>query len=180
MYILDTTIEEEQQQTAIAAIEAAIVEAGAEVVKTVAFGQRRLAYPIDNHNEGLYMLTYSKSDKNVAGVLNHEFSMIEPILRGMTVIADLDHIFKSTEELAVEAAEKAAIEEKAAAEDAAAAEKAAAKEEAAAAEKAAAAQEAAAAEEAAPAEETAEEAPAEEAEEAAPAEEEAAPAEEVD
>ena len=104
MYILDATLEEQQQQEAIAAVEAAIVENGAAVENTLEYGRRRLAYEINGHTEGLYMITYFRGEGDIVRTLTNEFRMIEAIVRGMVVVANPDALFKGTAQ-AVEAAE---------------------------------------------------------------------------
>jgi len=97
MYILDVTLDEETQQQAVTAIEDAIAEHGGQVEQTLTFGQRKLAYAIANHVEGLYMITYFRGPGAVVTVLNQEFSLIDTIVRGMVVIANPKTIFTEPE-----------------------------------------------------------------------------------
>jgi ribosomal protein S6 len=97
MYILDVTLDEETQQQAVTAIEDAIAEHGGQVEQTLTFGQRKLAYAIANHVEGLYMITYFRGPGAVVTLLNQEFSLIDTIVRGMVVIANPKSIFTEPE-----------------------------------------------------------------------------------
>ncbi len=110
MYILDVTIAEEEQQQAVAAVENAITEHGGEVERTLIFGQRRFAYAIANHVEGLYMITYFRRPGLVVRLLNQEFSLIEPGIRSMVVTANPKAIFAEPEPAAEDAEEATDLE----------------------------------------------------------------------
>lgn len=187
MYILDVRISEEEQEQASALLKEALIAAGGEFVSDELFGRRRLAFAIEGHLEGTYRIMYFRGNGEIAEEIKHQFTLIEPIVRGMIVVANPKAIFsvapKKEEAPAAEAAPAAApapAEEAApAAEEAPAApvaeEAAPAVEEAAPVAEEAPVEEAAPVVEEAPAEEAApvvEEAPVEE----AAAEEEAAPA----
>ncbi|MEN6544723.1 MAG: 30S ribosomal protein S6 [Armatimonadia bacterium] len=168
MYILDSALDAEAAQGIIGTLEGHITSNGGEVVATREFGRRRLAFEIDKHTNGTYMITYFRSFGDLVAELNHEMLLLDGLVRGIVVVANPKAIFEPKKE-APPVVEEAPAE-------APAAEEAPAEE--------AAAEEAPVAEEAAPEEPAAEEAPAEEpaAEEAAPAEEapaEVAPAEET-
>ncbi|MEN6302753.1 MAG: 30S ribosomal protein S6 [Armatimonadia bacterium] len=182
MYILDSALDAEAAQGIIGTLEGHITSNGGEVVATREFGRRRLAFEIDNHTNGTYMITYFRSFGDLVAEINHEMKLIDGLVRGIVVVANPKAIFEPKKEAAPveEAPAEAAAVEEAPAEEAPVAEEAAPEEPAAeeapaeepAAEEAAPAEEAPA--EVAPAEETAvEEAPVEEAEAPAETEEEA-------
>ena len=127
MYILDVTLDEELRQQAVTAVENAIAEHGGQLEQTLTFGQRRLAYEINHHVEGLYMITYFRGPGAVVRLLNHEFLLIETIIRGFIVAANPKTIFTEpdaeepaalvTEEPEVEAVAEAVSAEEPAAEE---------------------------------------------------------------
>lgn len=163
MYILDSALDEAGVQTAVETLEKFVTDNGGEVVATREFGKRRLAYEIEGHTTGTYMILYFKSFGELVAEVQHEFRLIDGVVRGIICVANPKALFDPKPEV-VEAPAAEEVAEEAAEEPAAAEEVAA---EAAAEE---------AAPEEAPAEEpVAEEAPAEAAA-AEPAAEEEAPA----
>jgi len=164
-YILDTSLSEEDTAQIIGILEAAVEEAGGEVVGTRDFRTRRLAYPIDGHTHGTYKLLYFFGTGAVVEAIRSEMSIRQQLIRSRVFVANPHAIVGGLgpgEEAAEEAVEAEEAEE---------AEEAAAEETAAGTEEAVEAQEAVEAEEAAPAEETAEAEESEESGETADAEE---------
>ena len=99
------------------------IEANAEIVEVAEWGRRRLAYPIDDMNEGYYMVYTFKSEGEFPAELQRLANIDESVMRCMVLRLEYD---------AAEAAAKKAAAAEAAAVAAEAAAKAAA--EAAAAE----------------------------------------------
>ena len=93
MYIVDVTLEEDEQQEAIAAVESAIAEAAGQLESTLLFGRRRLAYEIDGHNDGLYMISYFRGSGATVQHVQQEFVVREAIVRGTVVVANPDALF---------------------------------------------------------------------------------------
>lgn len=152
MYILDSALDAEARQQIVETLEGHVTTLGGEVVATREFGARRLAFEINGHRDGVYMILYFKGFVNVVEELKHEIRMLDSIIRSVIVVANPKAIFDPTATAAPAATEETAEEGAA---DEAASEEAAIEE--------------------APAEAAAEEAAPEE----APAEAEAAPAEAV-
>ena len=97
------------------------IQANAEIVEVAEWGRRRLAYPIDDMNEGYYIVFTFKSEGAFPAELQRLANIDETVMRCMVLKLEYD---------AAEAAAKKAV----AAEAAAAAAKAAAEAAAAAAE----------------------------------------------
>ncbi|MFP3902881.1 MAG: 30S ribosomal protein S6 [Armatimonadota bacterium] len=95
MYILDVTREDDEMRAAVNAVEAVIEEEDGEVTETVQYGRRPLAYRIGPHTEGIYIITYFRGGGNVVRALNNEFRTLEPIIRGIVVVARPNTIYKS-------------------------------------------------------------------------------------
>ena len=163
MYIVDSALDETAVQGIVSTLEQHVQGQGGELVATREFGRRRLAFEIDGHTSGTYMITYFKSHGDVVDEVKHEMHLIEGIVRGIVVVANPKAIFEPKKEAP---AEEVPVQAEATGQVAAAPAEEPAEE---AVEEAA---EEPVAEEA-PAEEPAEVAPAEE----APAEEAEAPAE---
>lgn len=170
MYIVDSALEESAVQGIVSTLEQHVQSLGGEIVATREFGRRRLAFEIDGHTSGTYMITYFKSFGEVVDEVKHEMHLIEGVVRGMVVVANPKAIFDpqaKAEPAPAEAAAEEPAAEAAPAEDAPAeeapAEEAAPEEPAAEAVAEAAPAEEAPAEAAAADEPVAEEAAAEEA-----------------
>ena len=96
------------------------IAANAEIVEVAEWGRRRLAYPINDENEGYYMLYTFKSEGAFPAELQRLANIDEAVVRCMVIKLDYD----ATEHAAKKAAAAAAAAEaaaKAAAEAAAAA-----------------------------------------------------------
>lgn len=175
MYILDSTLDEAAVETTVKTLEDFVTSNGGEVVATREFGKRRLAYEIEGHTSGTYMIFYFKSFGQLVADLQREMRIMDSVVRGIVCVANPKALFDPKPEVTEEPAAEETVEEAAAEVEAEIAGQLGAEGEAApeAAEAAPA--------EAAPAEEVAaEEAPAEEVvAEATPAAEEAPVAEEV-
>ncbi len=96
MYILDARLSEDEQAQAAALLRDAIVAGGGEFVSDELFGRRRLAYPIAGHVEGVYRVMYFRGGGAVAEDVKHQFTLIEPVVRGMVVVANPQAIFSVT------------------------------------------------------------------------------------
>lgn len=123
MYILDTSLDETAQQNICAALENAVTQAGGEVLDTREFGYRRLAFEINGHSDGLYMLLYFRGTGEVVDELKQEMRLNENIIRSTVVVGDKATVYpakKGREDVEVEeplveapAEEAAAVEEEA-------------------------------------------------------------------
>lgn len=179
MYILDSTLDEAGVQAAVDEIEGFVSSNGGEVIATREFGKRRLAYEIEGHTSGTYMIFYFKSFGQLVADLQREMRIMDSVVRGIVCVANPKALFEPKAEVPAEPAAEENVEEAAAEVEAEIAGELGAEAEAAPEAEEAAAEEAPA-EEAAVEEVAAEEAPAAEeivaeaAEE--PAAEEAAPA----
>ncbi len=80
----------------------------AELVSMQKWGERPLAYPIDSHRRGIYLLTYFKCDRSKLVELERDCNLSETLLRAL--ITRADHLtieemeaFDQREDLHVEA-----------------------------------------------------------------------------
>lgn len=95
MYILDARTPDEEAQRISEALQAALTSVGGEFVADELFGRRRLAYPIEGHVEGIYRVLYFRGNGAVASEVKHQFTLIQPIVRGMVVVANPQAIFSA-------------------------------------------------------------------------------------
>jgi len=85
MYILRPDIPEEEVETHVTKYREMVTEAGAEVLDNQMRGKRRLAYPISNHKEGIYVqLSHNGNGQQVA-VLEKAMRLSEDVIRYLTV-----------------------------------------------------------------------------------------------
>ena len=84
------------------------IAANAEFVDVNEWGKRRLAYPINDKNEGYYVVVTFKSEPKFIAELERRFNIDETIMRYLVVKLDFDAAVKSAEKAAaVEVAEEA-------------------------------------------------------------------------
>jgi small subunit ribosomal protein S6 len=88
VYILKPGMEEEAVNAAVARFEEVVTKGGGEIVKTDRWGNRRLAYPIDDINEGYYVLMNIKAESAVAQELERILRLQDDILRQMVIKID--------------------------------------------------------------------------------------------
>ncbi|MGL5579382.1 MAG: 30S ribosomal protein S6, partial [Cetobacterium sp.] len=62
MFIINPTILEEGRETVIAKVNNILTTAGATILKSEKWGERKLAYPIDKKKTGFYVLTTLEMD----------------------------------------------------------------------------------------------------------------------
>ena len=94
------------------------ITANAEIVETAEWGRRRLAYPINDENEGYYMLYTFKSEGEFPAELQRLANIDETVMRCMVIKLEYDAAEAATKKaaaaqaaaLAAEAAAKAAAE----------------------------------------------------------------------
>lgn len=88
MYVIAANVSDEMRKSVIEKIKAGIEENGGEIVKEHDMGRRRLAYEIDRHKEGYYLLLYFKAVPSIISNLWKEYHITENLLRYMTLKAD--------------------------------------------------------------------------------------------
>jgi small subunit ribosomal protein S6 len=189
MYIVDSGLSDEQMESIVAKYTQLITDQGGTVQAAGRWDKRRLAYDVQGHGDGIFVLMFFEGTPEVAAELDRVFRISDDVFRHLITRVEPEHVDASrigqpvAEEAAPEAPaaapkEEAEAKEEPTAEAAEAAEEVVAEEAPVAEEVEAAAEETPAVEEAA-AEETPavdESEPEQAAEEAAPAEEPAAEA----
>lgn len=83
MYIVDVSKSEEETQAVVDKFKA-LIEANGTVESVDEWGRRRLAYPINDMNEGYYVLVKYTAEPQFAAELNRVFNITDGILRSMT------------------------------------------------------------------------------------------------
>ena len=94
-----------------------LIAANAEVIQIDEWGKRRLAYPIEDMNEGYYTVATFKSEGDFPAELQRLMNIDETVMRVMVLKLDYEPVAKATE-APVEAAVEETVAEEAPAQDA--------------------------------------------------------------
>ena len=84
LFIIDAQLSDEEIK-ALAEKFIARIEKNGTVTKVDEWGKRRLAYPINDKNEGYYVLVNFESDANFPAELERRFSIAEGIMRSIVI-----------------------------------------------------------------------------------------------
>ena len=103
LFIVDVTKGEEVTEAAVNKF-TSLIEANAEVIDVAKWGKRRLAYPINDMNEGYYVVVTFKSEPAFPAEFERLANIDETVLRSMVIRLDYD----AAEKQAAKAAEAAA------------------------------------------------------------------------
>ena len=86
IYVVDGTLAEEASTELINKFKA-MIEANATIDEVQDWGKKRLAYPIDDINEGYYTLVHFTSAHDFPAELERNFNITDGILRALVVKA---------------------------------------------------------------------------------------------
>ena len=112
LFITDLSNGEEATQATVNKF-TGLIGSNGEIVEVADWGKRRLAYPINDMNEGYYTVVTHKSPASFIAELDRLFNIDESIMRSMTVKLDFEPVATVKEEVAEEvgAEEPVAVEE---------------------------------------------------------------------
>ena len=86
MFIVDAQLNEEAIQAGVEKFKA-LIEANAELENVDVWGKRRLAYPINDMNDGYYVLVNFEAEPSFVAELERIFNITEGVMRSMTIKA---------------------------------------------------------------------------------------------
>ena len=92
-YIIDPELEEETEQVT-GQLQQVVESGGGEFVADRELGRRKLAYQINHRSEGIYRVMYFRGAGAVVNAVKNELGIMEPILRGIVVVANPDAIYE--------------------------------------------------------------------------------------
>ena len=112
LFITDVSNGEEATKATVEKFTGLIASNG-EIVEVAEWGKRRLAYPINDMNEGYYTVVTHKAPADFLAELDRLFNIDESIMRSMTVKLDFEPVktVKVEEVVAEEVVEETATEE---------------------------------------------------------------------
>jgi small subunit ribosomal protein S6 len=90
LFILSPQVTEEETTTLVSDFKGVAERNGATLKNEEAWGRRRLAYPIQKFNEGIYHLFVFESDGSL-GELDRRMKNVDRVLRHVIVRTDLEH-----------------------------------------------------------------------------------------
>jgi len=85
LYVLKPTLTDEETAANIAKIEEILVREGAEILATNKMGMRRLAYPVEKNERGVYTIVYFKAAGSVIAELERNLKFNEEVIKYLTV-----------------------------------------------------------------------------------------------
>jgi small subunit ribosomal protein S6 len=85
MYILRPTLSEEQVQEQISKYENFLSEHGATEIQVQQWGKRKLAYPIQKHSDGIYLIMNYSGDGSQIAPLERAMRLSEEVIRYLTI-----------------------------------------------------------------------------------------------
>ena len=84
-FIVQPNLEDEDRTALVEQVQTWITEAGGNVVKVDHWGQRKLAYPIEDYEQGYYVLMNVQMTGEEIRELERRMQISEPVLRYLTV-----------------------------------------------------------------------------------------------
>lgn len=87
-YILDGVLSEDQIKELVGRVDKFITSNGGEVVETLDWGMKPLAYPIRNRNNGYYVNLFFRSDSELPRKIERTLGIEESVLRFLVLKMD--------------------------------------------------------------------------------------------
>ncbi|MDD2503009.1 MAG: 30S ribosomal protein S6 [Clostridia bacterium] len=88
IYVIRPTVEEEGIKALVERFSNLIQQEGGQVENVDEWGKRRLAYPIDDLNEGYYVLVNFSAESDLPEELERNYKITDDILRYLTIRID--------------------------------------------------------------------------------------------
>lgn len=85
MYILKSDLEAEQTSELVNKYQSLVTEHSGEITELDEMGKRRLAYEINHHNDGYYVLMKYSADTDFTPELERQMRIDDNVLRFLTV-----------------------------------------------------------------------------------------------
>jgi small subunit ribosomal protein S6 len=85
IFIIQPELNEEDAEEHIKRVENLVTRLGGEILKTERWGKKRLAYEIDKHRYGYYVLLRIRGDSAILPELERHYRLTEGIIRSMVI-----------------------------------------------------------------------------------------------
>lgn len=86
--ILDAGLNDETINEAIEKVQGIITKGGGEILKTDKWGRRKLAYEINRHSRGFYVLFLYRAPSDVNRKIEDTFKVFDPVIKFMLMRLD--------------------------------------------------------------------------------------------
>jgi small subunit ribosomal protein S6 len=125
LFITPPTLTEEEEQATVAGMAQIVTDGGGSFVVNERMGRRRLAYPIQKHEDGVYVRFLYDAAPEVPRELERRIRLSDQVIRSLTIRLEEDWAVAAKEEAVKEAERRAKAEAERKAEEAEAERKAA-------------------------------------------------------
>ena len=88
MFIVNPTVAEEEIDKINAQVESIVTSGGGKIEKIEKMGKRRLAYEIDKHREGYYVLFVIGANGEIVKECERRLRVMDPVIKYITVRTD--------------------------------------------------------------------------------------------
>lgn len=85
MYIIRPDLDEESRKGLIERVHKVLTDNGAEIIKVDEMGKRRLAYEINDYNDGVYMVIYVKAGEQALSEFDRLMKINDDVIRFMAI-----------------------------------------------------------------------------------------------
>ncbi len=85
LFILRPTLTDEEQTANITKIKDTLLNENAQILATDEIGMRRLAYPIDKYERGVYIILYFQAVGSVIGEFERKLKFNEDVIKFFTI-----------------------------------------------------------------------------------------------
>jgi len=85
LYIVDSSLGEEAREEVIAKVESVITKNGGVIEGTEKSGIKKFAYPINDRQDGFYVLVNLTADCNAPKAISRQLNITEGVVRNMIV-----------------------------------------------------------------------------------------------
>lgn len=89
LYIVQPELDEEALGNLVSAIQEAITANGGGILDLEEMGRRRLAYPINHHLEGFYVLLHARMNQRAIDALERALRLSEDVLRYLLIKVEI-------------------------------------------------------------------------------------------
>jgi small subunit ribosomal protein S6 len=91
VFVLAPTLADEEVEEQVETYVNVATEMGAEIVEVDKWGKRRLAFPVQRHNEGYYtVVTLNETAGEAVAELERRFKVTDSVIRFLSVRVDLE------------------------------------------------------------------------------------------
>lgn len=110
LFIVTPSFDESEMAEASEAVKELIETNDGQILFTDLWGKKRLAYPVQGHGDGYYVLMVFNGDSELLNRINHHLRITEPIIRHLVVAfeGDLDKLIAKQQEKAKQSSKSSA------------------------------------------------------------------------